>query len=827
MKNFILFNIMFLFSTLFSQPVPVGHWTFNDPDNLTEAEVGNILVLSGSHTAVEGPNDTSGAVRISLGSYYTATHGISPNGGGSMVNSYTIVMDVKISTLGLYYALYQTDIANSNDGDWFVNKDGNIGIGQTGYTSETLIPEEWYRIALSVSNSERHDYYINGFKVLSGTPSTVDGRFSLDTKVLFFADENSEDNTFDVANLKIFSRDLSDSEINELGGFERQISRVKTYPYLQSPTPTSIYVCWTYIGDNPSAEYGLTPSLGNQIIPETIPIDDSNTYLNWYAAKLEKLEPSTIYYYKVKTDSIESEIYKFRTQPVDNDSTEHIRFAVYGDNRTVPLKFEEINDSLKSKAISLYGENIEEDINLVFDVGDIVTDGNILSEYIPEYFNPISTISPSVPFMVSIGNHELEAPHYYKFMKYEDFGGAEGEKYYAFRIGRVLFVGLNSNDQLRNDTQIEWLDQILTTSENDGTIEWVFAFLHHPGRSEICPKGNTPYVQDRVIPTLAKYSKVDMLIYGHSHDYERGTALNAGFRLLLNGGAGSPLERWGMYDYQENYPEIQKTFDHYCYSIVDIDIANKFCEVTTYSLGNPDNKLGNVVIDSFFRDKADETPPSIPSIILPDKDAVVEPPFILDASDYVGTHEIMSSQFQITTTEGKYDSLTLDIKRDFEDIYGAPIIPDNIPNDLNEGIDLTEYVVSETNSIGKVWARVRYRDKNLQWSNWSAEKSFAINDPTSIDKDKKIVVNEYQLYSNYPNPFNPTTTIQFDLKEESIVTLRVYNNVGELVEELENRILSAGRYTRIFDASKLSSGIYFYKLKANDFIQARKMTYLK
>ena len=169
----------------------------------------------------------------------------------------------------------------------------------------------------------------------------------------------------------------------------------------------------------------------------------------------------------------------------------------------------------------------------------------------------------------------------------------------------------------------------------------------------------------------------------------------------------------------------------------------------------------------------------------------------------------------------------MNVQRDFEDIYGTPVAPDYIPIDLNKGIDLTEYVVSSSNIDGEAWARVRYRDKNLQWSSWSPELDLIINDPNSVVKDESVGVNVYKLHNNYPNPFNPTTTIQFDLKEASIVTLRVYNNLCELVAELENKKMSAGRYTRIFDASNLSSGIYFYKLKANNFVDIRKMTLLK
>ncbi len=813
----------------------VGHWNFDDPNNLTLATVGNDLLLTGTQLSVQGFNDADKAVRIGLGSYYTATHNISPNGGGTMVNKYTIVMDVKIPVTGKWYALYQTTVANTDDGDWFINTSGNIGIGATGYTSKSLKPNEWYRIAISVANGARHDYYIDGEKALIGSAGAVDARFALDSKVLFFSDENNEDNELDISDIKIFSRDLTDNEIMGLGGFEHEIAQynVESFPYLQSPTPTSIYVCWTYKGNNPIVEYGLTPNLGNQVLPETINIDDGNIALNWYAAKLENLTPSTTYYYKVKTDSTTSNLYRFRTQPINTDTSEHIRFVVYGDNRTDVNKFKEVTDSVKSKTIALYGENIEEDINLVFNVGDIVTNGNNLSQYLPEYFNPSHSLSSWVPFMVSIGNHERESPHYYKFMKYEDFGGAEGEKYYSFRIGKVLFLGLNSNWQLRNDTQIQWLNQILTTAQNDNTIEWVFAFCHHPGHSELWPDGNTNYVQDKIIPTLAKYSKVDMLTYGHSHNYERGTVIDGdeGFRLMLNGGAGSILDRWEMYNNQTNYPEIQKTYDHYCYSIVDIDINKKFCEVTTYSLGNPDKPLSNIIIDYFTRDKKNQTPPQTPLLSIDLEDGDKESPIIIKGTAFQGNYEIMSSQFQITEIENNFDSLLLNIRRDYEDIYGTPVAPDYLAIDLNTGIDLTKYSLdkSKIKEDKTYWVRARYRDKNLQWSNWSDVISFRINDPNSIYKDNSKLVTKYKLYNNYPNPFNPATTIQFDLPEKSFINLSIFNNLGQLVVELENRELGQGHYSRTFSASNfnLSSGIYYYRLKANNFIKIKRMTLLK
>jgi hypothetical protein len=86
---------------------------------------------------------------------------------------------------------------------------------------------------------------------------------------------------------------------------------------------------------------------------------------------------------------------------------------------------------------------------------------------------------------------------------------------------------------------------------------------------------------------------------------------------------------------------------------------------------------------------------------------------------------------------------------------------------------------------------------------------------------------EYALEQNYPNPFNPVTTIGYSLPRDSKVCLTVSNILGETVDVLVNDIQQAGRYTVQFDASALSSGVYFYRIEAGDFKQIRKMVVLK
>ena len=86
---------------------------------------------------------------------------------------------------------------------------------------------------------------------------------------------------------------------------------------------------------------------------------------------------------------------------------------------------------------------------------------------------------------------------------------------------------------------------------------------------------------------------------------------------------------------------------------------------------------------------------------------------------------------------------------------------------------------------------------------------------------------KFNLSQNYPNPFNPTTKIDFDLPEDGKTDLRIYDILGKEVATLVNEFKTAGYYTINFDASKLSSGIYFYRLNVNGFSEVKKMSLIK
>jgi len=98
---------------------------------------------------------------------------------------------------------------------------------------------------------------------------------------------------------------------------------------------------------------------------------------------------------------------------------------------------------------------------------------------------------------------------------------------------------------------------------------------------------------------------------------------------------------------------------------------------------------------------------------------------------------------------------------------------------------------------------------------------------TDVADKSSTSVHSFELGQNYPNPFNPETTIQFNLAEQTFVSLLVFDLQGREVANLVNRQLAVGRHTVKFNASQLPSGLYLYQMKAGGFTQTKKLSLLK
>lgn len=799
-----------------------GHWTFDNTSDLTHAAVGNDLQLVGTQTVIPGPVTGDGAVRVPLGSYYRCFHNIPANGTGTRVNNYTLLIDFKINASGQWHSFYQTSPANNNDGDFFISATGNLGVTGVGYSSVTVVPGQWYRLVVSASMGHHFDCYLNGQIAQSGTFQAVDGRFSLEpqsgsNELLLFADDNGEDNDIDVARVAIFDHDLTSAQIDSIGGFPH--TAVAVNPYLQIPTPTSMVINWHSVDTSSTVvKYGTSAANLN--------LTSNGTFENisgkiWHTAMLSGLQPNTTYYYKCHSGIDTSAIYPFHTPPaVTTAPTGHIRFVIVGDTRTDIAKTTQIADSIKQKCIELYGPEWYKEISVVLHMGDVVTWGGGITLFQDEYFTPYSTLSGSVPFMVSIGNHEMENPFYYQYMKYQLLydhtypDSSQCSKYYSFQLGDCKFVCINSNYPNTAANQTTWLNNVMNNAESDSSVDFVFSYAHHPGHTEIWPDGNSAYIQTSIIPSLANYPKHVMYAYGHSHDYERGAFKSTNTtdwdaRLLLSGGGGAPLDRWRMYNNQTEYPEIHRSFDYYNFQIIDVDMVNKSYDAYNYTYGNTDIPTPGILFDEWHFRK-NQPAPLKPSALNPHVQYAEMD--TLKVTPVSSADSLMTSEFQIVNETGSFNSPMHDTIRDYENYYlDSPV--SFIPINRNAGIDLTSLTIPHGWLIpgqNYKW-RVRYRDMNMKWSPWSDSSVFAAI----------VGIREYSKNNNslriYPNPFSNVLNIGFNIDKSSVVSIMVYDIKGELVEKLTEKSFPAGDNMFVWNISKdnyvsFKSGTYIIRL---------------
>lgn len=130
-----------------------------------------------------------------------------------------------------------------------------------------------------------------------------------------------------------------------------------------------------------------------------------------------------------------------------------------------------------------------------------------------------------------------------------------------------------------------------------------------------------------------------------------------------------------------------------------------------------------------------------------------------------------------------------------------------------------------------IWATGLATNSNGQvngdiW-NWAPSKRINVKSSIGITPISSNVPSNYNLSQNYPNPFNPVTKINFEIPKQGFVTLRIFDLLGREVKTLVNETATAGSYSVDFNATEFSSGVYFYKLTVNDFVDTKRMTLIK
>lgn len=254
-------------------------------------------------------------------------------------------------------------------------------------------------------------------------------------------------------------------------------------PYLQTPRPDSMWVSW-FSDSAPSGriEWGTSATnLSNALTADT---DVLGTNYVYHAGRITGLSPSTYYYYRVSNGSTVSDVFRFRTPPVDGATSGKLKVLILGDNQIISEnRYEKLIACCKAKVEALHGKPIEEVVDFILMPGDQVDTGT-LEHYRHLHFKQCGLISPNIPIMTTVGNHETYGSPgislYSRIFRYDDTSyanlpGPQGELYYAYQMANIAFV--HTSSEHTGATQKAWVRSIVDAVKTDLTTS-MLSLIH-------------------------------------------------------------------------------------------------------------------------------------------------------------------------------------------------------------------------------------------------------------------------------------------------------------------------------------------------------------
>jgi hypothetical protein len=242
-------------------------------------------------------------------------------------------------------------------------------------------------------------------------------------------------------------------------------------------------------------------------------------------ARVAGLEPSTRYAYSVHVGTASGATVgagHFATGPAPGSATP-TTFLVYGDDRT---------DEAAHAAVVHAMTAVPADF--LVQTGDMVAYGGSADEW-QRFFDIERPLLADRPLFAAIGNHELvDDAAGAAFARF--FGVVEGDAGSA-RVGNVRLFLLNTVQDWQGSEERAWLDRELARSDAEGEGVWRIAVMHH-GPWSAGPHGPNTRLVEAHFPELLSLHKIDLLLAGHDHDYERGQGL---LKYIVSGGGGAPL----------------------------------------------------------------------------------------------------------------------------------------------------------------------------------------------------------------------------------------------------------------------------------------------
>jgi len=327
-----------------------------------------------------------------------------------------------------------------------------------------------------------------------------------------------------------------------------EVSALRRAPYLQRVSSTSADVLWT--GENLGAPTVRLISPDGGPPREIAAGVDRSAVLpvgQQWVARAEGLEPGATYCYEVRDrGAVLAGRAALRTAP-GTDST--VRFVALGDVGSGGVDQLAVLDQLKQS---------EADLALI--TGDVGLPHGRLEDYEQNLFARYSDLMRVIPFFPTSGNHDYDTPDAVVFRQvfdlFENGGVAGRERWYSLNWGPLHVVALDTEEA--SAEQAAWLDADLQRNERP----FVIVIQHVPAYSSGY-QGPEPAVQQHFIPVYVKH-RVDLVLCGHDHDYERTKPID-GVTYIVTGGGGSGTRPVGHSDFTAFSQQVA----HHLYAVAD------------------------------------------------------------------------------------------------------------------------------------------------------------------------------------------------------------------------------------------------------------------
>ncbi len=512
-------------------------------------------------------------------------------------------------------------------------------------------------------------------------------------------------------------------------------------PYLQTPRPDSMWISW--FSDNAtsgSVEWGTSASsLTNTV---TAGLDVLGTGYHYHSARITGLTPGNYYQYRVRNGTVVSDTFRFRTPPAAGTKTGKMKVLVMGDNQIInENRYEKLIACAKAKIETTYSKPVEEVIDFILMPGDQVDVGT-LEHYRNLHFKQCGLISPYLPIMTTVGNHETyndaSLDLYRRIFRYDDIDyaglpGSQGEAYYAYQMANIAFV--HTSSEHTGAVQKAWVRSLVDALKDDTTTDLCVSVVHRPYQAEQYIGDISGWFRSEIMPILAETDKHVLNIGAHHHLYARGQTREWPVYHIISGGTAWD-QYWGQSS-ESDFDDVQKTIAHWAWQLLDFDLAARSMDVTCYAEANvklPAATRWNYhsrVIDQFHRRLGLEAPgqPSLTNVIT----GPVMLPLELASSPYqTTTSEVLNSTWFQVAADAAFTNLKIDRIRDAENLFGDTGAPLYEPVNRHAGLDLLRYPIASGLADGSYFARVRHRDANASWSDWSGALTFAVTGSPDI-----------------------------------------------------------------------------------------------